>query len=131
MDNNYFLFLDDVRWPENVLWEKYPDDIYCRQARNYLEFIDIISNRGIPVLVSYDCDLHDEHYAAYHLLKEKYPECSYKFKNKCGIQCVEYMIKCCQEKNVLHPEYKIHTLNHYAKPFMNSLIQNYNQSKQS
>ena len=62
MINNYNLFLDDVRIPTHVTWVDFPRDQHYSVVRNYQEFVDLITLRGLPKFVCYDHDLSDCHY---------------------------------------------------------------------
>ena len=62
MITNYNLFLDDIRVPTNVTWVDIPKDQHYSLVRNYQEFVDLITLRGLPKFVCYDHDLSDIHY---------------------------------------------------------------------
>lgn len=79
---SYNLFLDDVRYP---YIKNCNDKIFSAYhytnfkpfkvekwiiARNYDEFVDIITSKGLPKLISFDHDLDIEHYL--HMDKKKY-----------------------------------------------------------
>lgn len=58
--SDYRIFLDDIRTPENA-WNYMKNPIYLKLdweiVRNFQEFVQIIEDRGIPQMVSYDHDL--------------------------------------------------------------------------
>ena len=62
MISNYNLFLDDNRIPTHVTWVDIPKDQHYSVVRNYQEFVDLITLRGLPKFVTYDHDLSDCHY---------------------------------------------------------------------
>jgi hypothetical protein len=62
MITNYNLFLDDIRIPTNVTWVNVPKDQHYSLVRNYQEFVDLITLRGLPKFVCYDHDLGLSHY---------------------------------------------------------------------
>lgn len=55
----YKLFLDDERFPEAVTWVKLPT--HRREdwviVRNYRDFCKVLTEKGIPEIVSFDHDL--------------------------------------------------------------------------
>ena len=59
---DYNLFLDDVRIPTHVTWVEIPKNQHYSVVRNYNEFVDLITLRGLPKFVCYDHDLADCHY---------------------------------------------------------------------
>lgn len=125
---SYYLFMDDTRKPREVDWVTLPQNVGWEIAKSYNEFVAMIMKCGIPKFVTYDCDLCDEHYSAFFNLCEKYVTEYRKFKTKCGIDCIEHMLKLCKRKGIAHPQYAIHTKNHYAEPFMKKLIQEHNKN---
>ena len=54
----YNLFLDDERFPCKVSWINLPP-VQWEIVRNYSQFIQIITERGLPEHISYDHDLSD------------------------------------------------------------------------
>lgn len=123
---SYHLFLDDSRLPHKVDWVDLPQNVDWVIAKYYSEFAKIVRERGIPKFVTYDCDLCDEHYQAFFNLRERYPLEYRNFKRRCGIHCVEMLIEECRRLNIPHPEYRIHTKNHYAEGSMKTIIELYN-----
>jgi hypothetical protein len=125
---SYYLFLDDNRKPKDVTWVELPL-VEWVIIRDYKAFREVLKTRGLPDLISYDCDLCDEHYEAYFKHKHEYPLHYKEFKTPCGIHCIEFVLECCKIlKNRPHPEYILHTMNHHAKPFMKSMIEKHNVS---
>ena len=54
--------MDDVRLPNNVTWVDLPPNQHYSVVRNYNEFVDLVTLRGLPKFVTYDHDLADSHY---------------------------------------------------------------------
>ena len=52
------LFLDDERFPNEVTWENYPENIEWDIARTVKEFLDLIRT-GSYGIISFDHDLQD------------------------------------------------------------------------
>lgn len=118
---SYNLFLDDQRKPSDVKWIDLPL-VDWTVVHHFGEFVNTIKKLGIPRFVSYDCDLCDAHYAAYHKYKHSYPLHYKEFAFPCGIHCVEFLIKVCEESKRPHPPYIIHSMNQYGGGYMDNLI---------
>jgi len=103
---NYRLFLDDVRYPENVHWIEGPYDSEWTIVRNYNEFVKMIETCGMPEMISFDHDLAEEHYNP-----ETWEDSSAKYKEKTGNDCAKWLVEHCIEKNLNMPEYLIHSMN--------------------
>ena len=123
---SYYLFLDDARKPSDVTWVTLPENVAWVVARSYEDFVAVLDKMGLPKFITYDCDLSVEHYNAFFELKHNYILKYNEFKNRCGISCVEHILKFCKARKVAHPPYLVHTRNHYAKPFMEQMIENFN-----
>ena len=79
MISKYNIFLDDIRYPTDVTWANIPADQHYSLVRNYKEFVDLITLRGVPKFVCYDHDLADSHYG-HGLNNDDIPYNSYKEK---------------------------------------------------
>ena len=123
---SYYLFLDDSRQPSKVTWMDLPQNVEWVVAKSYQEFVVAILTRGIPKFVTYDCDLCDEHYKAFFEMRHRYVIHYNEFKTKCGIDCAEWMLKQCQRLKIPHPEFLAHTMNTYARGFIENKIKKYN-----
>ena len=108
------LFLDDVRNPiDCILYIK--DKIYAEEwdiVRNYNEFINYITENGIPDLISFDHDLADEHYSPTmydggSLYNHLYSE----FKEKTGYDCAKWLCDYCSQNGLPLPTYLVHSMN--------------------
>lgn len=53
------LFLDDYRWPEDTKAGVRNDWMI---ARNYQDAVNLVTEYGPPIFISFDHDLADEHY---------------------------------------------------------------------
>ena len=125
MITNYNLFLDDERLPHNVTWVNLPESQHYTIARNYNEFVDLITLRGIPRFVSYDHDLADSHYG-HGLRGDQIPYDSYK--EKTGYDCAKWLVNECMIKGVKHPPYIVHSMNPVGKQNIISYVESYNKS---
>lgn len=125
MITNYNLFLDDNRIPTHVTWVDVPKDQHYSVVRNYQEFVDIITLRGLPKFVTYDHDLSDCHYG--HGLKgDNIPYD--KYTEKTGYDCAKWLVEYCMNKGVKHPSYMVHSMNPVGKSNIISYVESYNKS---
>lgn len=125
MITNYNLFLDDNRIPTHVTWVDIPKDQHYSVVRNYQEFVDIITLRGLPKFVTYDHDLSDCHYG--HGLKgDNIPYD--KYTEKTGYDCAKWLVEYCMKKKVKHPSYMVHSMNPVGKSNIISYVESYNKS---
>jgi hypothetical protein len=119
---SYNLFLDDIRSPN-----KFFNDIRTWVvARNYDEFVKIITEQGMPELISFDHDLSFEHYP----LAEKDASSStiipYAiYKEKTGFHCAKWLVNHCMTKHLPLPKWQIHSLNPIGKENIKSLLECY------
>ena len=65
---SYYLFLDDERMPADVYWEKLPD-VDWTIVRSYDAFVKTITERGIPIHISFDNDLGEDQLEGRHCAK--------------------------------------------------------------
>lgn len=125
MITNYNLFLDDVRIPTHVTWAAIPKNQHYSVVRNYKEFVDLITLRGLPKFVCYDHDLADCHYGdglnGRGIDYDKYTE-------KTGYDCAKWLVNYCINKGVKHPPYIVHSLNPIGKKNIESYIESYNKT---
>lgn len=122
---NYYVFLDDYRIPQDVQWVKLPD---CNWTivRSYEQFVNLIKDKGyLPSFISYDHDLADAHYQPF--FNEKNIDYS-KYKEKTGYDCAKWVVEFCQNLNVEHPNYLVHSMNPVGKVNIETYIKNYNKS---
>lgn len=125
MITKYNLFLDDVRVPTDVTWANIPADQHYSLVRNYKEFVDLITLRGLPKFVCYDHDLADIHYG-HGLNNDDIPYDSYK--EKTGYDCAKWLVNYCVGKNIKHPSYVVHSMNPIGKSNIESYINSYNKT---
>jgi ASC-1-like (ASCH) protein len=127
---SYNLFLDDLRKPEHAYI--YPkrngagliietqslkhvsnvDNDNWIVVRNYDDFVKTIEEKGLPDVVSFDHDLHEEHIKHYYSVTEKTGIIEYgNLKVKTGKHCAEYFV---QKYKELCPTYIPHVYVHSA-----------------
>lgn len=124
----HYLFLDDERNPKDVTWIDLP--LYqWTIVRSYREFVDHITQHGIPVVCSYDHDLCDEHYQEYRATHDNKVLSKGVFrydqmKEKTGFHCAAWLANYCVDKCIPIPVYYLHTLNGIGRENMRSILEN-------
>lgn len=136
MENDYYLFLDDVRMPHEVGNYIYPVELrklYRLQdwviVRSYAEFVNQIFLHGLPKVVSFDHDLADEHYRPSMFNPDKHYSQYYSdgtFKGKTGYHAAKWMIDYIVENRLLPPIVYCHSMNPVGKENIESLFRNFN-----
>lgn len=115
----YYLFLDDERFPYDVTWLRLPVYPWII-VRNFDEFKQIIEKNGIPNFISFDHDLADFHYEA--MLREVNGETDVDYgPEKTGYDCAKWLAQYCMDTQQPIPNYTVHSLN----PIGRANIQNY------
>ena len=125
MITKYNLFLDDVRVPTDVTWVYIPAYQHYSLVRNYKEFVDLITLRGLPKFVCYDHDLADCHYG-HGLNNDEIPYGEYK--ERTGYDCAKWLVNYCMERGIKHPHYVVHSMNPIGKKNIESYIESYNKT---
>ena len=114
-----------MRIPTHVTWVDFPRDQNYSVVRNYKEFVDLITLRGLPKFVCYDHDLSDCHYG-HGLSGDDIPYDSYK--EKTGYDCAKWIVDYCMNKGIKHPTYVVHSMNPVGKLNIESYIESYNKT---
>lgn len=125
MITDYNLFLDDVRIPTSVTWVEIPKNQHYSLVRNYDQFVELITMRGLPKYVCYDHDLADGHYD-HGLNNDEIPYGQYK--ELTGYDCAKWLVAYCAERKIKHPPYIVHSLNPVGKKNIESYIESYNKT---
>ena len=111
---NYYLFLDDERFPKNVTWIDLPAQNW-QIVRSYDEFVKFIENNGIPVFVSFDHDLSADD-------QGKVPG-SHPFKEMTGFHCAKWLVEYCLDNGHKIPNYLAHTMNPIGRENIISIME--------
>ena len=128
-----YLFLDDMRNPKDV-FSYYKERVYVERrwdiVRDYNEFVEWIEENGMPLVVSFDHDIAQEHYVPEHLwndyeLSKKFQD-EQKYKEKTGYDCAKYMVNKCLDNNVPLPRYYCHSMNPVGKDNIMRLLNKFN-----
>jgi hypothetical protein len=118
----YNLFLDDERFPTRAQSliefdkELYTDDSNWVIVRDYSEFINYISDNGLPEMVSFDHDLAD--------IKYVMGKSSFSFKEHTGYDCAKWLVEYCSTNNLKLPKYQVHSANPIGKVNIQSYLEN-------
>jgi len=126
----YALFLDDDenRIPQKLHWIELPFVPYVI-VRNYNEFVECVTNHGIPKIISYDHDLGEKSYSEYHRADQSDKTINYNnIPEKTGYHACKFLIDICIKHKAKHPEYYVHSMNYMGKQNIISYIESYNKS---
>jgi hypothetical protein len=123
---SYFLFLDDERNPRNVTWMQ--TEVYFRTdwkiVRNYRDFVDMITEYGLPGFVSFDHDLADFHYQA--MLEEVNGKQNVNYgPEKTGFDCAKWLVDYCTDNAIEFPAYMVHSMNPIGKERIVNYVEQY------
>ena len=125
MNKPYYLFLDDERYPKQVTWVNLPL-VEWVIVRNYNEFVQKIEEDGMPVFISFDHDLADEHYNKAMYENREYNKLYKSFKEKTGMDCARWLVNYCLDNDLKMCNYQAHTMNPVGKQNIESLLNNFN-----
>lgn len=119
----YNLFLDDMRKRSDVTWVELPAGNW-RDVKNYNEFVDTITECGLPLFISFDHDLADHHYAIGQ--ESGFSEFDYsKIKEKTGLCCAKWLIDYCIENKLNLPAWETHSMNPCGKENIDGLLKGF------
>lgn len=125
----YNLFLDDVRSPAGAFKHtKNPALIYeeWQVKRSYDEFVEMITQNGLPVKVSFDHDLAAPHYHESMFIDGKvYMKYLETVSEKTGMDCVKWLVNYCIDNGKKFPIWYLHTMNPVGEENMRSYINSY------
>ncbi len=121
------VFLDDIRFPENVTWITLPK-VEWIIVRNYDEFTYTINKFGVPKgAVAFDHDLGES--AMAEALTKEFKSFDYsKVREKTGYDCVNFLIDYCElHDSPLPEEIYYHSMNPVGRDNMKAAIEGYRQ----
>ena len=137
MKENYNLFLDDYRHPWDcigyVRFYGIRPDIYVSKewviVKNYEDFVKHIEENGLPLTISFDHDLHDEHYCPNEFFNDYDAwAATQNFTHKTGLECLEWFIEYCKDNNHTPPEIYVHSMNDCRRGRMNKILTNFKEN---
>ena len=141
MSNNYNLFLDDYRNPRDCGYTGklgfYVNTTWII-VRSYDEFCKMIESKFeegqvLPLVISFDHDLADEHYAPQHAWDnyDKWAEGKGGFKEKTGMDCAKWLVDFCMNKGVKLPEFLVHSMNPSGAKNISGLLENFRKFQEN
>jgi hypothetical protein len=106
------LWLDDIRNPFVADWLlQYASD-YERDAvvwvKNYTEFVDWITENGLPEMICFDHDLGES-------------------DEKTGHDCAKWLVEHCMDNDTDLPMWEIQSANPVGRDNINGLLNGYNK----
>ncbi len=104
---SYNLFLDDSRDANRFLH----DLRTWVTVRSYREFVETITEFGLPDFVSFDHDLADE-------------DCgkTNNFKERTGYDCAIWLMQYCMRTSQPLPEWQVHSMNPVGKANITTVL---------
>jgi hypothetical protein len=116
------LFLDDFREPIDVL--QYHDEaehlvlyeiLNWDVVKSYTEFVRYIKINGMPDIISFDHDLHKEHYSLLMYDGASYNALYKTFKEKTGFDAAKWLNRYIKRNNIPLPFIYCHSRNPIGK----------------
>lgn len=102
------LFLDDKRDPWNNTWD------VVRTPADFKAYIKetFVKNKKLPAIISFDHDLHKEHYNnAMYGDPVEYNKLYKTFKHETGLECAKWLCNFCVEEGLALPQINVHSAN--------------------
>jgi hypothetical protein len=133
----YKLFLDDLRTPR-MGSKNLPEysDLYENQewvvVRSYGDFVNYITEHGLPKLVSFDHDLGIEHMKYYfdNGGHDNPPDpMNADFEEKTGYDCAKWLVDYCIDNQANLPDYLVHSANPIGKKNIESYLENFKKNR--
>lgn len=115
------LYIDDQRTPTTTIPGYEPWNI----VRNYDEFVNWITENGVPDLISFDHDLADEHMTDYYkqMLEQEYQHPDYdSYTEKTGLDCARWLVEYIQINNLELKLVSVHSHNPVGAANIQSFI---------
>lgn len=123
---SYKLFIDDQREPNQVF--KTTSNKEWEIVRNYNSFVEVISEKGLPFMVSFDHDLSPEHYRPSMYDTDKHYTKYYNdgtFREKTGYHAAQWLVTYCLDRDTDLPKWNVHSMNPVGKENITSLLDSY------
>ena len=114
------LFLDDLRNPFLDKEGKIDNSLKQHKiiwVRSFEEFKDYLLKYDMPDAISFDHDLHEEHYTPeffwnnYDLSKKYQDIKKLSYQHKTGEYCAKFLLSHCRRKKIKEPKIYIHSDN--------------------
>jgi hypothetical protein len=110
------LWLDDIRNPHTADWLMCyaPSFAYgegeVHWVKRYSEFVDWITENGLPDMICFDHDLSD-----IHCNKSTY-------KEKTGFTCAQWLVDYCIDNDKMIPDYRVQSANPVGRANIEGLL---------
>jgi hypothetical protein len=110
------LWLDDIRNPNTADWLMCyaPSFAYgegeVHWVKRYSEFVDWITENGLPDMICFDHDLSD-----IHCNKSTY-------KEKTGFTCAQWLVDYCIDNDKMIPDYRVQSANPVGRANIEGLL---------
>jgi len=125
------LWLDDYRDPfdKKIDWMVFSPigrDVEVIWVKSYDEYVEWLTENGLPDAITFDHDLDEEHYAPqsawddYNTWAEQQ-----NFKEKTGYDCAKWLIEYCMDNKVSLPIFASHSANPVGRENIRKLLTNY------
>ena len=115
---SYYLFLDDYRKPWQVTWVKLPTPAEWITVLSYKQFINKVTELGLPKFVTFDHDLADEHY--HNGIDPG------DYKEKTGLDCAKWLAEYCMDNKLPFPDFEVHSFNPVGAENIRKYIDSFN-----
>lgn len=122
----YKLYLDDYRNPTDTF--KTTKNSEWVIVRSYDAFVSTITARGLPLTVSFDHDLADEHYP--NRETEGQPIDYNSHSEKTGLHAASWLIEYCLMHNRELPECHVHSANPVGRKNIQMLLLSWDRIKE-
>ena len=125
----YNLFLDDIRIPRDAF--NYTGFVPFNTeewviVRSYDEFVNYITENGMPKFIAFDHDLADEHYSPSMIDPEKYNKYyTEKFTEKTGYDCAKWLIDYCIDNDEKMKPFIVHSMNPAGRENIIAILDNF------
>ena len=124
------LWLDDERNPWHDIESRVPKGKYeIHWVKDYNEFTNWILKNGLPHLISFDHDLHDEHYTPSEFWHDYEASAKYQdeqnYTEKTGMNCAWWLIGFCSENKIPLPLTNVHSANPPGADNIRGLLKSY------
>jgi hypothetical protein len=101
------LYLDDVRTPQTDGWTI---------VRNYDDFVDWITTKGLPEEISFDHDLAEVYYDPSSVSE------GFKYHEKTGYDCAKWLCEYCWTNGLPIPTWNVHSANPVGRDNIISIL---------
>ena len=126
---NTLLWLDDCRDPMKDDWLNFSPigkNVEVHWVKSYEEFVNWITNSGLPDAICFDHDLGEDiaqYYRSVGLSKRDSRKIKRLSPN--GMDCAKWIVEYCMDTNQLMPLYSIQSANPGGKENIDQLLKNY------